>query len=46
MIDVLITVWQIFVGIVLSVVAILIFGFLIIKFFEFIKGKEGDDYKR
>lgn len=44
--EILLTIWKIFVGIVLAVVSITIILTLIIKFFEFIKGNEGDDYKR
>lgn len=44
--EILLTIWKIFVGVVLAVVSIAIILTLIIKFFEFIKGKEGDDYKR
>ena len=44
--EILLTIWKIFVGVVLAVVSIAIILTLIIKFFEFIKGDEGDDYKR
>ena len=46
MIDVLLTIWKIFVGVVLTFVSIFLFGTLIIKFCEFVKGDEGDDYRR
>lgn len=46
MLDILLIIWEIFVGVVLALVTIFIIGMLILKFCEFIKGKDGDDYKR
>ena len=46
MLDILIIVWKIFATVVLIIVTITLLGTAIIKFFEFWKGKEGDDYKR
>ena len=46
MLDVLIIIWKIFVGIVLALVSIFLLVTLFIKFMEFIRGDEGDDYRR
>ena len=46
MLDVLVIIWKIFAGVVLALATIFVVVTLIIKFFEFIKGDEGDDYRR
>lgn len=46
MLDILVIVWKIFATVVLIVATISLLGTAIIKFFEFWKGNEGDDYKR
>lgn len=46
MLDILIIVWKIFATVVLIITTITLLGTAIIKFFEFWKGKEGEDYKR
>lgn len=46
MLDILIVIWKIFVGVVLALVTIFLLVTLFVKFFEFVKGNEGDDYKR
>lgn len=46
MLDILLIIWKIFLGVVLALVTIFIIGLICIKFCEYVKGKEGDDYKR
>ena len=46
MTDILLIIWKIFAGVVLVSAIIFIVVTIIIKFFEFWKGNEGDDYKR
>lgn len=46
MLDILIVIWKIFVGVVLALVTIFLLVTLFVKFFDFVKGNEGDDYKR
>ncbi|MBO7614827.1 MAG: hypothetical protein J6T15_03930 [Bacilli bacterium] len=46
MTDILLIIWKVFVGVVLALVTIYLIITLIIKFIEFVKGDEGDDYRR
>ncbi len=46
MIDILLGIVWVFVIVVIIIAIILLVGWGIIKFFEFWKGKEGDDYKK
>lgn len=46
MIDILLGIVWVFVMVVIIIAIILLAGWGIIKFFEFWKDKEGDDYKR
>ena len=46
MLDILIVIWKIFLGVVLALVTIFLLVTLFVKFFDFVKGNEGDDYRR
>lgn len=46
MTDVLLIIWKIFLGVVIALATIFLLTTAIIKFIEFWKDNEGDDYRR
>lgn len=46
MIDIILGIIWVFVVVVIILSIIILFGWIVVKFFEFWKGKEGDDYRK